>query len=462
MQSKNRIYIFFIGLALVFWNPLSFYIIYGNTPVYSFKLIHFFFWTVFIAGVCIEYFLYKNKIGRRLSNLCFSFGMAGILFSLIVLADAIIGLSGAVKERKKEIKDALIFEPHSRAIWQTTEFNYTVDINSLGLRDKEINANKGNHFRILCFGDSWTFGWGVNVEDSWPGKLESFLRAKGIQNIEVINCGQPGRYTSTYKTSIEKAVSILKPDLVLLGVLQLDDLAQIYENAFPETNVKKEKLPVTKKVMYAGKTFLKYSCKNILTLIKRKPQPANITKSWKEAANSYISRLTTTQMNRFNTLQDSVKLLLQNGNLHPGFLHYFFNCPDRVFTFNDPANPNTQFALAGLNKDIEKIKSICTKNGAELLFINLPTHPFTGHHVISGPRDSLNSWLENNNHIDSMYRSVAERNAVPYFELTDSFRALPDKSAYFFRFDAHPTVVGYQKIADLIGLYLIDAGKFSK
>jgi hypothetical protein len=35
-----------------------------------------------------------------------------------------------------------------------------------------------------------------------------------------------------YKRNMKKAVPLLKPDLVLVGVLQLDDLAQPYENNF--------------------------------------------------------------------------------------------------------------------------------------------------------------------------------------------------------------------------------------
>ena len=38
--------------------------------------------------------------------------------------------------------------------------------------------------------------------------------------------------TSTYKNFVRDYVPLLKPDLVLIGVLQYEDLSQIYTNKF--------------------------------------------------------------------------------------------------------------------------------------------------------------------------------------------------------------------------------------
>ncbi len=51
------------------------------------------------------------------------------------------------------------------------------------------------------------------------------------------------------------------------------------------------------------------------------------------------------------------------------------------------------------------------------------------------PSDILNNYFEENNKIDSMYRSVASLNGVPYIELTKHFISLSDKENYFFLFD---------------------------
>lgn len=52
-------------------------------------------------------------------------------------------------------------------------------INSLGFRDREMQTAKapGEH-RILCLGDSFTFGTGLALEDTWPRLLEGVLTGR--------------------------------------------------------------------------------------------------------------------------------------------------------------------------------------------------------------------------------------------------------------------------------------------
>jgi len=452
-------HLFFMVLALVFWNPLSFYFIYSDTAVYGLKLIHFLFWLAFAGAVIILCFFSVNKIGNRLSNMLLFIDIAGIAFALIVMTDKALGM-GIRTEKAKILTTGLLFEPRSKIKFQTVEFDYVAEINAMGLRDREIGADKAGNYRVLCVGDSWTFGWGVNIEESWPKKLELFLKRRGIKHIEVINCGQPGRYSTTYRTNMEKLLPALKPDLVLLGVLQLDDLAQLHEEKFPPRERIKEKIPTSRKIAYAIKTFLSGSIKNMLAVTKNeKPAKINLKASWINSVATMISNFSPAQQLRYDMLDDAVKNMLRSGDLTPGYLYYIINHPDRVSTFNNPAHPATQFAVAEMNKDIGAIKGLCNKNNAGLIFLNLPVHYFTGHKVVAGADDSLYTFFERNNKIDSLYRSVALKNAVPYFELTNAFRSLEDRSGYFFRYDGHPNKRGYEKIAELVGQYLIDSNK---
>ncbi|HAO46891.1 MAG TPA: hypothetical protein PLZ45_08090, partial [Ferruginibacter sp.] len=232
MDPKNNTYRLFILLALVYWNPASFYLLYQDTELYDFKLLHVLFWFVCVAGLIIVFMLRRNRIGNRWKNLFFSFSTAGILFSLIVLVNAACGWIWPART-------GWLFEPGSRVRYETCEFNYLASINSLGLRNAEIDIDKKENFRILCVGDSWTFGWGVNIENSWPASLERYLKENGISHVQVINAGKPGMYSRSYKTALRKMIPALKPDLVILGMLQLDDLAQSYEEA--HRPVKKDK-----------------------------------------------------------------------------------------------------------------------------------------------------------------------------------------------------------------------------
>jgi lysophospholipase L1-like esterase len=107
-------------------------------------------------------------------------------------------------------------------------------------------------------------------------------------------------------------------------------------------------------------------------------------------------------------------------------------------------------------RDFEDMKYVCYRNSADLIFVNLPIADFTGHNVIRPQSISKNiKFVSDNNNIDSIYKSIALIVNVPYFELTDKFIKLNDKSSYFFRYDGHPNEKGYNEIGNSIGELLI-------
>lgn len=89
-----------------------------------------------------------------------------------------------------------------------------VDINSDGLRDKEYPVSRDNKYRIIFLGDSLTFGWGVEQEDTFQYILEESLNAN--RPTEIINFGI-GNYNTEQEVNlfIEKGLKY-KPDKVVL------------------------------------------------------------------------------------------------------------------------------------------------------------------------------------------------------------------------------------------------------
>jgi lysophospholipase L1-like esterase len=464
MKSNNNIYSFFIALALLFWNPISYFLIYGNTAIFSVKVNHIFYGfysIVFVVGILLIYLVNKNKFNEKIKKIILTVTFTGILFSVFVMIDSFIGLTTKKELKQVQKQGGLIFEPNSQARYQTTEFDYLAKINSLGLRDREVNIKKGNMYRILCFGDSWTFGFGVNIENSWPKKLEQFFHEKEINNIEVINCGQGGQYTTTYKINMSKAVPLLKPDLVLVGVLQLDDLSQLYENNYEISSSASilDIQSISNKAKDVIQTYLKASFVNILTMTGDKTsKPIEIKLSWKASANNMISGFNHIQKLRFYTLEDSVQKLFKSGNLNPSLLSYYIYFPDKCTIFNNPNHPATKFAIKEMDKDVKDMKAICQNNNCNLIFINLPEDTFTGNKDIRTPRDRdvLNPYFEKNNKIDSIYHSIATSNCLPYIQLTEYFLSLEHNTKYFFLYDGHPNEKGYEEIANYIGKQLIE------
>lgn len=455
MNNSRNILLFFVALLVFLWNPISFFLGYSNHEVYESKALKVIFWLIPLLGIFTFLFIRRLKsIPGRLENLIFSGSFIGIGFAFLILINFLIGV---FKDTGDKDNKGLIFTPNSVAVYSTVEFNYKAEINGLGLRNKEVKIEKDKDtYRILCFGDSWTFGWGVDLEFSWPMQMENYFRENGYTRVEVINCGQGGQFTSTYKEYIAKAVPLLKPDLVLVGVLQLDDLAQLFENKLTKS---KGNLGSSK---YLLKSFLSASFGNYLTLLVKEDQVVDIKAEWERSNKGLIESFQGLRQLRFGTLSDTIQMLFKTGNLNPGLLNNYIDFPDRITIFNNPNHPVTQEAIRLMNLDFEKMKEVCDANRAGLLFINLPMNYFTGHIVERMPSDVLNEYFMENNHIDSIYSSIANRNQIPYFQLTQHFKDLAEKEKYFFKYDGHPNKVGYQEIAKETGRYLVENQYFIK
>jgi len=457
MKNSKSILLFFISFLIVLWNPLTFYGYYSNYDIYESKILNLIFWLIPIFGVmAILYIKRLKSLPEKLENLVFSISFIGIIFAFLLFLNFLIGVFTDSKDDGNNLQaknEGLIFTPNSVAIYSTTEFNYKAEINGLGLRNKEIEIKKdSNTYRILCFGDSWTFGWGVNLENSWPMQLENYFKENGYAKLEVINCGQGGQFTSTYRQYMSEIVPLLKPDLVLAGVLQLDDLAQLFENKLL-TDSKGD----IDDLKYLSKSFLMASFGNYLKVFSLKDETVvDIKAVWEDSNEGLINNFTGLRKLRFGTLTDTVQTLFKTGNLNPGLLNNYIDFPDRVTIFNNPNHPATREAIQKMSDDVDKMRETCKANKAELIFINLPMNYFTGHLVERMPSDILNGYFMKNNHIDSIYSSIAKNNQVPYFQLTQHFQGLVEKEKYFFKYDGHPNAYGYHEIAVEIGRYLIE------
>lgn len=93
-----------------------------------------------------------------------------------------------------------------------------VAINSLGLRGREITADKPEGVtRIMMLGDSIVFGWGVAQDKTMPVALEQDLKDGGFGPAEVINTGVGNYNTAMEVASFLTSGAALHPDVVVLN-----------------------------------------------------------------------------------------------------------------------------------------------------------------------------------------------------------------------------------------------------
>jgi len=80
----------------------------------------------------------------------------------------------------------------------------------LGLRNLETPGPKGDAQRIVCLGDSCTYGLGVRIEEAWPNLLDA------ESAFDVVNAGVPGYTTYQAVRQWETLVASLEPDVVVI------------------------------------------------------------------------------------------------------------------------------------------------------------------------------------------------------------------------------------------------------
>jgi lysophospholipase L1-like esterase len=90
----------------------------------------------------------------------------------------------------------------------------TVRINSVGFRDDEYALERNARRRIILLGDSLTFGWGVEKEESFEHRLEAQLDARSPT--ELINFAA-GNYNTVQQVNLflEKGLAY-QPDQVVV------------------------------------------------------------------------------------------------------------------------------------------------------------------------------------------------------------------------------------------------------
>jgi len=96
-----------------------------------------------------------------------------------------------------------------------SDFSMEVKTNSMGLRDKEYDFGSLGQKRVLLLGDSFTFGYGVNVEDNFASKLAELLNDNG-KNWIVINAGHGGWGTLQESLYANDHFDLFKPDIIVL------------------------------------------------------------------------------------------------------------------------------------------------------------------------------------------------------------------------------------------------------
>lgn len=124
-----------------------------------------------------------------------------------------VEMSRYATEIKKDSDNPLIGHVH-RPDSSAYLMGVDVEINSDGLRDDEYTPERNEKYRIAVLGDSLTFGWGVEKEDTFEVLLERMLSES--RPTDMINFGH-GNYNTVQEVNLFKERGLkYSPDQVVM------------------------------------------------------------------------------------------------------------------------------------------------------------------------------------------------------------------------------------------------------
>lgn len=351
----------------------------------------------------------------------------------------------------------LIFPPFSEQHYETADFRYSVYINSIGIRDRELPKERGDVIRVLAIGDSYTYGWGLDSENTWVRLLENTLREAGY-NVEILNLGKPGAGPPFYAELAEKAIPLLRPNLVLIGMLQGNDLRAAGSEA--------------SKPLTTGFWEFIRKCWPNFTLFARdirrereythrthKDMPKQISSAednrrWTmETALSFMEKMTPEQRERFEALDDEVKAAYRTGHLNPYMIDLAMQNPDFYILTMDIEDPWTQTCIARTASHLSHIKKVAEEYSCSVIVLAIPEGPYVNRHALKNMARvgyTMPPWLLSTTHMDESIRLAAEHAGLPFYEVTAVFRAQQDNPHLFFTLDGHLTAEGSHLLASTL------------
>ena len=112
--------------------------------------------------------------------------------------------------------------PHYEARVTTYEYVMSMKHNSLGFRDSEhLKKRPEDITRVVIIGDSFTYGWGVDQDQTYPALLEPLLDGAGDRQYEIFNMGIPDTGTVEAQQIAQIAMTF-DPHIIVLAMLLED------------------------------------------------------------------------------------------------------------------------------------------------------------------------------------------------------------------------------------------------
>ncbi len=292
------------------------------------------------------------------------------------------------------------------------DFRYTVRTNADGLRDEAFVG----HFDIAAIGDSFTFGFGVEGDESWPAILEN------LSGKRVANLGWAGWNSHVYPTTISRYAIPLNTSIWLWAFFNNDLLESVEAEAF----------------LSSGQT----------DYLAQKKNSHNQTDA-PFFINSRLAQFLAIQFNpQLRLLPDSGDKLYDDGNLRMLVSHY-------PWETTAPDNPLVARGWQLSEAALLKAQNLANEHDAILIVLYIPSREHVYWPLI---KDILNDVdVKQLDDVETRLANYCQTHNIPYLNLLPEMqeRALQARQMFYFPSDGHWNQHGHQLAAELIYEFLL-------
>lgn len=336
----------------------------------------------------------------------------------------------------------LLFEPDKRTHVKTHDYECHEIINSLGFRDNEVPIKKEHALRVLAIGDSFTYGWGVNLEDTWCKRVEKKLRDKGI-DVEILNLGWPAAGPEQYARVARIAIPILKPDLIIVGILNGDDLQQASSIPF---------------------AILQSHCWNIIrltaylrTLWREDPgpppsqEPDSMRNWYVECARDILKNMSADTRRHYEALPPDVKDAFLGGMLNPWLIQHSCGEPDY---FMNTADMNTLKPLIGsMSFFLNETRKLAKRSHVKAIALSLPEGFYVNREAYKNVQRigfKVAPEMLAAPTVDDAVGYACAAAGIPFCRTIEAMRQHIDETGVYLELDRHMSVKGNALYADIV------------
>lgn len=321
--------------------------------------------------------------------------------------------------------------PNLHIHYDTLEFTTDSVTSSQGLRNNEVSLSKNSNMtRILALGDSFTFGWGVDLEKTWPKILENNISKK--KQIEVINAGVPGAGITTETEVCQAYKNRFKIDQIILQVF-VDDLYQEASRA--------QSISFSEKIIsHYWPVFLRLN-KPIIRKDNISSNYIVTSKEWKKD----VKYIFDTNKASFLNLSPRIRSHFLEGKINPSWLSRSSTDPGYL-TFVLDKN-SYDYSLNALAERLQVMKSTCSGN-TPVAVIFLPDASFVNKMYLKYKKE-LGLEIDKRTltfDIDTDLRKTVEKNGFSYYSVVPVFRKNGCEKCYH-PYDGHLTEYGQELVA---------------